>query len=73
MYYEILTEQVIETNVESFIDKQDKLLMSNQITQEQYDKNIAHSDSWAKEQYRKIKTNKDKGVVAWHCYWSPIV
>jgi hypothetical protein len=50
-----LTEQQIERRVESAIDRLDRHLLSNQITQEQYDRDIVSIDKWAEQQYQHSK------------------
>jgi len=66
MHYDILTENYIETSVERVIDRLDKKLLTNQITQEQYDKDIAHINKWSARQYEHLKNAK--GVV-WSVSW----
>ena len=66
MHYEKLTENQIETRVENAIDTLDKRLLSNQITQEQYDKDIVRIDKWASQQYEHLKNAKGPLVV---CVW----
>ena len=46
-----MTEEQIERIVERTIDRLDRHLLSNQITQDQYDRDIALADAWAREQY----------------------
>lgn len=55
MNYETLTEEQIETRVERAIDRLDRHLLSNQITQEQYDRDIVSIDKWASQQYEHLK------------------
>lgn len=55
MDYETLTEDQIETRVERAIDRLDRHLLSNQITQEQYDRDIVSIDKWASQQYEHLK------------------
>jgi hypothetical protein len=50
-----LTEQQIERRVESAIDRLDRHLLSNHITQEQYDRDIVSIDKWADQQYQHSK------------------
>jgi hypothetical protein len=50
-----LTEEQIERKVESAIDRLDRHLLSNQITQEQYDRDIVSIDKWAEQQYQHSK------------------
>lgn len=52
---EALTEDQIERRVELAIDRLDRHLLSNQITQEQYDRDIAAIDKWAAQQYQNLK------------------
>lgn len=66
MHYDILTENQIETRVEREIDRLDRHLLTNQITQEQYDKNIVSIDKWASQQYEHLKNAK--GIV-WIVSW----
>ena len=56
MHYEILTEDQIESRVERAIDRLDRHLLSNQITQEQYDRDIVSIDKWASQQYEHLKS-----------------
>ena len=58
MNYETLTEEQIETRVERAIDRLDRHLLSNQITQEQYDRDIVSIDKWASQQYEHLKNSK---------------
>ena len=60
MEYQALTEDQIEHKVEVYIDKLDRHLLSNQITQEQYDRDIVSIDKWASQQYQY---SKDMGVI----------
>ena len=46
MHYDILTENQIETRVEREIDRLDRHLLTNQISQEQYDKDIVSIDKF---------------------------
>lgn len=46
-----LTESQIEYRVEKAIDRLDRQFMSNQITQEQYDRDMVSIDKWAQQQY----------------------
>ena len=50
-----LTEDQIERKVESAIDRLDRHLLTNQINQEQYDRNIVAIDKWAEQQYQHSK------------------
>ena len=50
-----LTEEQIERKVELAIDRLDRHLLSNQITQEQYDRDIVSIDKWAEQQYQHSK------------------
>lgn len=54
--FQALTENQIEHRVEVAIDRLDRHLMSNQITQEQYDKDIVAIDKWASQQYEHSKS-----------------
>lgn len=56
MNYETLTEDQIEIRVERAIDRLDRHLLSNQITQEQYDRDIVSIDKWASQQYEHLKS-----------------
>jgi hypothetical protein len=51
----LLTESQIEMRVEWAIDRLDRHLLTNQITQEQYDRDIVAIDKWASQQYEHIK------------------
>ena len=55
MDYQALTEEQIERKVESAIDRLDRHLLSNQITQEQSDRDIVSIDKWAEQQYQHSK------------------
>ena len=55
MDFQALTEEQIERKVESAIDRLDRHLLSNQITQEQYDRDIVSIDKWAEQQYQHSK------------------
>lgn len=66
MHYEKLTESQIEARVENAIDALDKRLLSNQITHEQYDKDIVRIDKWASQQYEHLKNAKSPLFV---CVW----
>jgi hypothetical protein len=55
MDFQALTEDQIERKVESAIDRLDRHLLSNQITQEQYDRDIVSIDKWAEQQYQHSK------------------
>jgi hypothetical protein len=66
MHYEILTETQIENRVESAIDRLDRHLLSNQITQEQYDRDIVSIDKWASQQYDHLKNAKG---MLWSVTW----
>ena len=52
---ELLSETEIETLAERAMDKLDKQLMSNQIDQAQYDREIVSLDKWAEQQYQHLK------------------
>ena len=52
---QVLTEDQIERKVESAIDRLDRHLLTNQITQEQYDRDIVAIDKWAEQQYQHSK------------------
>lgn len=51
----LLTESQIEMRVEWAIDRLDRHLLTNQITQEQYDRDIVAIDKWASQQYEHAK------------------
>lgn len=55
MIEQALTEEQIERMVERQIDRLDRHLLSNQITQEQYDRDIMALDTWASQQYEHSK------------------
>ena len=55
MNNQAFTEEQIERRVESAIDRLDRHLLSNQITQEQYDRDIVSIDKWAEQQYQHSK------------------
>jgi len=54
----ILTEHEIEMFSERAMDRLDKQLLSNQIQQEQYDRDIVSLDKWAEQQYQHAKDAK---------------
>lgn len=54
--YRPLSEEQIERKVELQIDRLDRHLLSNQITQEQYDRDIMALDTWAAQQYEFTKS-----------------
>lgn len=56
MENQILTETQIEYRVEKAIDRLDRHFMSNQITQEQYDRDIVSLDKWAEQEYQHSKS-----------------
>jgi hypothetical protein len=66
MHYDILTENQIENRVESAVDRLDRHLLTNQINQEQYDKDIVSIDKWASQQYEHLKNAR--GIV-WTVSW----
>jgi hypothetical protein len=53
--YRPLSEEQIERKVSAQIDRLDRHLLSNQITQEQYDRDIMLLDKWATQQYEHSK------------------
>lgn len=55
MENQYLTETQIEYRVEKAIDRLDRHFMSNQITQEQYDRDIVSLDKWAEQEYQHSK------------------
>ncbi len=55
MEFQALTESQIEHKVEVAIDRLDRHLLSNQITQAQYDRDIVAIDKWASQQYEYSK------------------
>ena len=50
-----LTEDQIERRVQCAIDRLDRHLLSNQISQQQYDRDIVAIDKWASQQYEHLK------------------
>lgn len=56
--FDVLTEEQIEHRVEVAIDRLDRHLLTNQITQEQYDRDIVAIDKWASQQYEHTKAYK---------------
>lgn len=56
MEFQALTEYQIERHVELAIDRLDRHLLSNQITQDQYDRDIVSIDKWAQQQYDYSKS-----------------
>ena len=63
MQEQILTEDQIERMVERQIDRLDRHLLTNQISQEQYDRDIVSLDKWASQQYDHYKHAKACGLV----------
>lgn len=55
MIYQALTEDQIETRVEKAIDRLDRQLMTNKISQEEYDREVFTVDKWASQQYEYAK------------------
>ena len=66
MHYDILTENQIETRVEREIDQLDRNLLTNKITQQQYDKDIVSIDKWASQQYEHLKNARG---ILWTVSW----
>lgn len=60
MEFQALTEDQIEHKVQVAIDRLDRHLLSNQITQDQYDRDIVAIDKWASQQYQY---SKDQGLI----------
>ena len=52
---ELLTENQIEHRAEKAIDRLDRQLLSNQITQAQYDRDLVAIDKWTEQQYKLLK------------------
>ncbi len=52
---ELLTENQIEHRAEKAIDRLDRQLLSNQITQAQYERELVAIDKWAQQQYQLLK------------------
>ena len=50
-----LTESQIEYRVEKAIDRLDRQFMSNQIAQDQYDRDMLSLDKWAEQEYQHSK------------------
>jgi hypothetical protein len=48
-----MTEAQIERKAESYMDRLDRQLMGNEITQTVYDREVKALDKWTKEQYAK--------------------
>ena len=53
-----LTEDQIERAVEREMNMLDRLLMSNAMTQKQYDQEVKDLDYWAKEEYKYTRNRK---------------
>ena len=53
-----LTEDQIERAVEREMNMLDRLLMSNAMTQKQYDQEVKDLDYWAKEKYKYTRNRK---------------
>ena len=66
MENQYLTETQIENRVEAAIDRLDRHLLTNQISQEQYDKDIVSIDKWASQQYEHLKNAKG---MLWTVSW----
>lgn len=50
-----LTESQIEYRVQKAIDRLDRQFMSNQITQDQYNRDMLSLDKWAEQEYQHSK------------------
>lgn len=50
-----MTEHEIEMLAERAMDRLDRQLLSNQIQQEQYDRDIVALDKWAEQEYQHSK------------------
>lgn len=60
-----MTEAQIERKAESYMDRLDRQLMRNEITQTVYDREVKALNKWAKDQYAKRrKTNPAKKTVS---------
>lgn len=53
-----LNEDQIERAVEREMNMLDRLLMSNAISQKQYDQEVKDLDHWAKEEYKYIRNRR---------------
>ena len=53
-----MTEHEIEIRAERAMDRLDRQLLSNQIQQAQYDRDIVSLDKWAEQQYQHAKDAK---------------
>ena len=51
-----MTENEIEHRVQVAIDRLDRHLLTNQITQQQYDDDIFALDKWASQQYKALES-----------------
>jgi hypothetical protein len=51
-----MTEEQIERTCEREMNRLDRELMSNSISQEEYDHEVMLLDKWAQEQYRQNKS-----------------
>jgi len=49
-----MTEAEIEYRVEKMMDRLDANLMTNSITQKDYDREVIRLDQWASQQYRHL-------------------
>ena len=53
-----MTEHEIKIRAERAMDRLDRQLLSNQIQQAQYDREIVSLDKWAEQQYQHAKEAK---------------
>lgn len=49
-----MTEDHIERIVERTMNQLDKLLLTNEMTQDEYDQEVRELDQWAREMYRNL-------------------
>ena len=58
--FQALTEDQIEHRVQVAVDRLDRHFLTNQISQEQYDRDMVAIDKWASQQY---EYSKQMGVI----------
>lgn len=63
-----MTEAEIEYRVEKTMDRLDHNLMTNSITQEEYDREVVRLDRWASQQYRHLDDKPLHKMKDEYCY-----
>lgn len=51
----LTTEEAIERIVERTMNQLDKLLLTNQLSQEEYDEEVRELDRWARDTYQNME------------------